>query len=64
MRSKGTVYFVLHAHGHVMHGRWVGLSWDGPVVSGLAVMARTKPATLATMKGLADEERRKRGTDR
>ncbi len=30
VRSKGTMYFVLHAQGEYAHGRWVGLSYDGP----------------------------------
>lgn len=64
VRSKGTVYFVLHPHGQVMHGRWTGLSYDGPVIHGLAVMGRTKPATVATMKQLADQERNQRGPHR
>ncbi|MDA0173385.1 helix-turn-helix domain-containing protein [Solirubrobacter taibaiensis] len=42
VRSKGTMYFVLHAQGEYAHGRWVGLSYDGPVVTGLAALARTR----------------------
>ncbi len=42
VRSKGTMYFVLHAQGEYAHGRWVGLSYDGPVVSGYAALARTR----------------------
>ncbi|MBE2317811.1 helix-turn-helix domain-containing protein [Solirubrobacter sp. CPCC 204708] len=42
VRSKGTMYFVLHAQGEHAHGRWVGLSYDGPVVSGRAALARTR----------------------
>lgn len=34
VRSKGTMYFVLHQHGLHMVGRWVGLSYDGPIISG------------------------------
>ena len=64
VRSKGSVYFVLHPHGQVMTGRWVGLSYDGPTVTGLGVMARTKPACVATMKRLVDQEREQRGRDR
>jgi hypothetical protein len=42
VRSKGTVYFVLHPQGQRMSGRWVGLSWDGDAVTGLGVMARVE----------------------
>ena len=42
VRSKGTMYFVLHAQGEYAHGRWVGLSYDGPVVSGYAALAKTQ----------------------
>src|SRR3954447_19435243 len=52
VRSKGTMYFVLHAQGEYAHGRWVGLSYDGPVVSGYAALARTQEATQAVMQRL------------
>jgi hypothetical protein len=29
IRSKGTMYFVLHPHGLNMSGRWTGLGYDG-----------------------------------
>src|SRR4051812_4273067 len=54
VRSKGTMYFVLHAQGEYAHGRWVGLSYDGPVVSGLAALARTRDAVNALMQRLAN----------
>jgi hypothetical protein len=34
VRSGGTMYLALHQHGMRMVGRWVGLSYDGPVVTG------------------------------
>src|SRR3954464_3788072 len=40
VRSKGTMYFVLHPHGQRMSGRWVGMSYDGKIVSGWGAMAR------------------------
>jgi transcriptional regulator with XRE-family HTH domain len=40
VRSKGTMYFVLHPHGQQMAGRWVGLSYDGKIVTGWGAMAR------------------------
>jgi hypothetical protein len=55
VRSKGTMYFVLHAQGDYAHGRWVGLSYDGPVVSGYAALARSREQTQAVMARLLDE---------
>jgi len=42
VRSKGTMYFVLHPHGIHATGRWVGLSYDGNIVAGWSSMARTE----------------------
>ncbi|MCX4672858.1 helix-turn-helix transcriptional regulator [Streptomyces sp. NBC_01381] len=42
VRSKGTLYFVLHPHGISMSGRWVGLGFDGKVMTGWGTAARTK----------------------
>ena len=39
VRSKGTMYFVLHANGSSAVGRWVGLSYDGKVITGWAALA-------------------------
>jgi hypothetical protein len=41
VRSKGTMYFVLHPHGQKMSGRWVGLSYDGRIVTGWGGMAHS-----------------------
>jgi hypothetical protein len=38
--SKGTMIFQLHPHGMNMTGRWLGLSYDGPFVTGWGAMAR------------------------
>jgi transcriptional regulator with XRE-family HTH domain len=54
VRSKGTMYFVLHAQGDYAHGRWVGLSYDGPVVSGYAALARSQDEAKAVMQRLLD----------
>src|SRR3954453_15334984 len=56
VRSKGTVYFVLHAQGDYARGRWVGLSYDGPVISGYATLARTQDHAQAVMARLLDQE--------
>ncbi|NKQ57585.1 helix-turn-helix transcriptional regulator [Amycolatopsis sp. K13G38] len=42
VRSKGTMYFVLHPHGTTMRGRWVGLGYDGKIMTGWGSMAREK----------------------
>lgn len=41
VRSKGTMFFHLHPHGRTALGRWVGLSYDGPVITGWASLAKT-----------------------
>ena len=55
VRSKGTVYFALHPHGIHMTGRWVGMSYDGPLVSGWGVIARTEDEVIALMDELRQE---------
>src|SRR3954453_3916987 len=55
VRSKGTMYFVLHAQGDYAHGRWVGLSYDGPIVSGFAALARTPEQAQAVVGRLSDK---------
>lgn len=42
VRSKGTIYFALHPHGGHAEGRWVGLSYDGSVISGRGSMSRDR----------------------
>ena len=41
VRAKGTMYFVLHQHGINMTGRWVGLSYDGLIVTGWGAIGRS-----------------------
>lgn len=55
VRSKGTMYFVLHQHGIHMTGRWVGLSYDGPIVTGWSAMARTKDEVVALMDQMREK---------
>jgi transcriptional regulator with XRE-family HTH domain len=54
VRSKGTMFFTLHQHGARMTGRWVGLSYDGPIVTGWGSIARTKAEAVALMDELRD----------
>lgn len=56
VRSKGTVYFVLHPQGQRLTGRWVGLSWDGDAVTGLASMARTEAEAGTVIGSLIEQE--------
>lgn len=41
VRSKGTMYFVIHPQGLEMSGRWVGLSYDGKIVTGWSGIAKS-----------------------
>jgi hypothetical protein len=45
------MYFVIHPHGIHAIGRWVGLSYDGNIVTGWSSMARTE----ADARTLVDE---------
>jgi transcriptional regulator with XRE-family HTH domain len=49
IRSKGTMYFVLHPHGLNMSGRWVGLGCDGRIMTGWAAMGQTQEEAEDTM---------------
>lgn len=42
VRSKGTMYFVLHPHGITLKGRWVGMSYDGKIMTGWGAMGRNE----------------------
>jgi transcriptional regulator with XRE-family HTH domain len=55
VRSKGTMYFVLHQHGIHMAGRWVGLSYDGPIITGWGVIARTEEEAVNLMNQLREK---------
>lgn len=57
VRSKGTMYFTLHQHGVNAVGRWVGLSYDGPIVTGWGALARTEEEVVALMDKLRAGEK-------
>lgn len=42
VRSKGSLYLAVHRHGTFAWGRWVGMSYDGDVVTGWGVLARAE----------------------
>jgi transcriptional regulator with XRE-family HTH domain len=56
VRSKGTMYFSLHQHGLSATGRWVGLSYDGPIVSGWSSLAKTEEEVVALMDKLRESD--------
>jgi len=56
VRSKGTLYLALHPHGSHAWGRWVGMSYDGLVISGWGAMARTEAEAHKVVQDLADPE--------
>ncbi|GGL99970.1 helix-turn-helix transcriptional regulator [Micromonospora yangpuensis] len=55
VRSKGTLYFALHQHGQQMTGRWVGLSYDGPILTGWGAIAKTEDEVLSIVNRLKSE---------
>ena len=57
VRSKGTMYFALHPHGINAVGRWVGLSYDGPIVTGWSALVRTEDEVVALMDKLRSDEK-------
>jgi transcriptional regulator with XRE-family HTH domain len=54
VRSKGTMYLALHQHGTFAWGRWVGMSYDGEVITGWGVMARTGEEARDVAQNLID----------
>jgi hypothetical protein len=52
IRSKGTMYFVIDAHGLHMSGRWVGLGYDDQIMTGFASMAHSCEDSEQTMTQL------------
>ena len=56
IRSKGTMYFVLHPYGLNMSGRWVGLGYDGRIMTGWAAMGQTQEEAEDTMQKLIASE--------
>jgi len=54
VRSKGSLYLALHQHGTFAWGRWVGMSYDGEVITGWGVMARTNEEAHEVTQHLID----------
>ena len=56
VRSKGALYLALHAHGTHAWGRWVGMSYDGIVITGWGSMARTQEQAHQLVENLTKGE--------
>jgi transcriptional regulator with XRE-family HTH domain len=56
IRSKGTMYYILHPHGLNMSGRWVGLGYDGRIMTGWASMGQTRETAEDTIARLTRSE--------
>ena len=56
VRSKGTLYLSLNPHGDCAWGRWVGMSYDGLVVTGLGSIARTEELATQAIKEHLDQD--------
>jgi hypothetical protein len=52
VRSKGTMFLVMHPHGIYMTGRWVGLGYDDQIMTGWATMAKTRDESEQAMTDL------------
>jgi len=50
------MYFALDPHGLHMSGRWVGLGFDGRIMSGWASMGQTSEESEKTMARLIESE--------
>jgi transcriptional regulator with XRE-family HTH domain len=55
IRSKGTMYFVLHPHGITMAGRWVGLGYDDKIMTGWGSMGKTPEEAESVIARLNQE---------
>jgi transcriptional regulator with XRE-family HTH domain len=57
IRSKGTLYFALHASGTFMLGRWAGVNYDSEMATGLSVLARDAQVARAKLEAQVAAER-------
>jgi transcriptional regulator with XRE-family HTH domain len=64
VRSKGTMYLALHPHGSHAWGRWVGMSYDGALISGWGAMARSDDHVRQIVQDLIDAKGAPHGPDR
>jgi transcriptional regulator with XRE-family HTH domain len=54
VRSKGTLYLNVHTQGLAITGRWVGLSYDGQEITGLAGLAHDETAARGLVRNRID----------
>jgi transcriptional regulator with XRE-family HTH domain len=64
VRSKGTMYLALHPHGTHAWGRWVGMSYDGLLISGWGSIARSDDKARQIVQDLIDTKGAPDGRDR
>jgi hypothetical protein len=55
--SKDTPPLALHQHGTHAWGRWVGMRYDGPVISGWGAIARTEDQAHPVVVDLLNHRR-------
>jgi transcriptional regulator with XRE-family HTH domain len=56
VRSKGSLYLALHPHGTQAWGRWVGMSYDGAVITGWGSIAREQDQSHKIVQDLIDSK--------
>jgi transcriptional regulator with XRE-family HTH domain len=56
VRSKGALYLALHPHGTHAWGRWVGMSYDGEVITGWGGMARSEEEAHKVVQDLVNSK--------
>lgn len=56
VRSKGSLYLALHRHGTHAWGRWVGMSYDGDIITGWGSIARDEEHAPRIVQDLLDKE--------
>lgn len=52
VRSKGTMFLVMHPHGVHLTGRWVGLGYDDQIMTGWAAMGKNQVESEQAMNNL------------
>ena len=55
--ASQSLYLALHPHGTHAWGRWVGMSYDGQVVSGWGSLARTEGKAHDVVQDLIEQKK-------
>lgn len=55
VRSRGTFFFQLHPQGNFLEGRWTGMSYDGPIMTGWASLAEARDDAASIIERLKTE---------